>query len=135
MPVLNLRCTKLKAKRNPKEMYKGGPITFIPMPRFDEVSEDGEHLMIRFRNTLRYKPNLGFFRIEGCLTFGCEEAQKKEILKLWKKNKRFPEDVYEEIMSVMSKYAYLAFGNLAFELGLPLPYRTPDVKLLRYGYG
>ena len=135
MPVISLSVEKVKAKRNKNHAYSGGSITFIPRPAFIDIMEVKEgksgtsYLLIPFKHTMLYKPNLGFFRVQGHLLYVASEEKKKEILSLWKEKKRVPDDVFVELMTPLASRSLLIDANLAFELGIPPPIRLPKTKL------
>jgi len=134
MPVVSISVEKIKAKRNKRNPYTGGPITFLPRPAFIDIKEVKEEksgasfLLIPFKHTMLYRPNIGFFRVQGHLLYNAEEKKKKEILSMWEEKKRVPDDVFVELMTPLASRAIFLDANLAFELGIPSPVRLPKVK-------
>jgi hypothetical protein len=134
MPVVSMSIEKVKAKRNRDVAYSGEAITMIPKPAFIDIVEvkeeesEAEYLLIPFKHTMIYKPNIGFFRIQGHLLYVTDEKKKKEILAMWGERKRVPDDVFVELMTPLASRSLFLEANLAFELGIPPPIRLPKAR-------
>tara|TARA_Y100000310_G_scaffold326928_1_gene392536 strand:+ start:140 stop:547 length:408 start_codon:yes stop_codon:yes gene_type:complete len=75
-----------------------------------------------------YDPKIGNIEILGEVAYLGKEANIKEAEKQWKKDKKIPKDIVEEIMtSILSKCNIEAL-LMSKEIGLPPPIPLPKVK-------
>ena len=82
-------------------------------------------LVVGFEFLTSYTPDIGEIRLEGELLYLSEDTEK--LLKMWKKDKKLPEDISIEILNNLFRVCLLKVSNISDELQLPLPLRLPVV--------
>ncbi len=85
-------------------------------------------LLIKWKYSLQYSPNVSKFDFEGNMVISIEEKKCKEILKEWK-NKKLNVEFNTMLINLIIKKANIKAINLEDEFGLPIHFKMPSVKL------
>lgn len=92
-------------------------------------SNKQEGLRFNFIFTSKYDPDVGHITIKGNVLFLSDTDKIKSILADWKKDKKIPEDVTEEVLNnVLSKCNIQAL-LLSKDLNMPAPIPLPKVNV------
>jgi len=99
-------------------------ITSIEEKEIEVVGKQST-LIIGFEFESSYKPDVGSIKLVGELVYATKDG--KEILKLWKKEEKLPDNVDVEVKNFLFKKCLTLGINLAEELQLPPPIAFPVI--------
>ena len=85
-------------------------------------------LRFDFKFEAVYNPKIGNIELLGEIVYLGKEEKIKETEKLWKKDKKIPKDIVEEIMSNILSKCNIEAILMSREIGLPPPIPLPKVK-------
>ncbi len=131
MAVLGVEFTKIQAER--KAELKGkinisNNVAVTEIKKHGLKFGDSESVKISFKFTADYNPNIGNILIEGD-TIVVEKPEKiKETLDMFKKNKKLPDDVLEQVMNSLLSKCNVEALVIGREVGLPPTLNMPKVK-------
>ncbi|NOX71981.1 MAG: hypothetical protein GXO64_04790 [Candidatus Micrarchaeota archaeon] len=129
MPIIGLSFKEIEGKRGEEPVR--GDLKANSSPVIKNVKEvdvpslKKKALAINFDFNTRYEPNVGNVRIGGELLYLTEK--NKEILDLWAKDKKLPDDASITILNYLFRKCLLKVANIAEELQLPLPLAMPKI--------
>ncbi|MFH1682740.1 MAG: hypothetical protein ABIA37_03000 [Candidatus Woesearchaeota archaeon] len=93
-----------------------------------KLDRDGKKgLKFNFAFDCKYEPDIGSIAIEGQVFFVEEAKLIKEVQDSWKKNKRIPTEVMEQVLNVALHKGNIQAIKAAEEVGLPSPLPMPTV--------
>ena len=99
----------------------------------EKVEKKGDHIEITYAYTASYQDKAGEIKIKGVLLAKEDSKRGKEILDMWKKNKKIPDDYATVVLSALN-YSGSANGTLiARVLGLTAPLIPPRIQLSKSG--
>ena len=132
MPILGINFTKIEAER--KAPIKGkisinNNIAINDIKKTDMKLPDQESLKIEFQFTAKYDPNIGLITINGETIIVDSKKKVEEILELWKKDKKLPEDILAQIMNNLLTKCNVEALLIGREVGLPPTLNMPKVKV------
>ena len=85
--------------------------------------QKGIKVIFEYRNT--YTPDLGTLILNGEILYLSDQKRHEELMKAWKKDKRFPDDVMVELYNIISVRGALQAIQLSSTVGLPPPIPLP----------
>ncbi|MBT4651435.1 hypothetical protein HOC13_02830 [Candidatus Woesearchaeota archaeon] len=132
MPVIRVNLNKVGAEKVPEA--KVGQISIennvslrgVEPMKFEKEGKKG--LLFDFSFVCNYKPELGNIDVEGHVVFVEEAKLIDEIQESWKKDKRVPTTVMEQIMNAALHKGHVQAIKVAEDVGLPSPLRLPQVS-------
>ena len=99
----------------------------------DKVEKTKDNLEITYVYTADYQEKAGMIKIKGILLAKEEAKRAKEIVDMWKKSKKIPDDYATTVLSALN-YSGSANGTLvARVLGLTAPLIPPRIQLSKGG--
>src|SRR3989338_9327721 len=122
MPIVGFSFNNIVGTR--KKMVVNQQITTNSTPRIVDVKSrevdalGKSSLVVGFEFLTSYTPDIGEIRLEGELLYLSEDTEK--LLKMWKKDKKLPEDISIEILNNLFRVCLLKVSNISDELQLPL---------------
>lgn len=132
MPIVKINVHKVNAERSLKA--KGGQIkinnnvSIKDVESLDFSVEGKKGLKFTFEFTCHYEPDLGKIDVEGQVLYVDEEAKVEEVHNSWKKNKRIPMDVMEQIVNAALHKGNIQAIKISEDINLPSPLPLPKVK-------
>jgi hypothetical protein len=124
--IVGERILEVSGNKVPGEKIKGLDINIA----IDEVKKKEGKVEITYVYTAKYE-GAGEIKIKGMLLTQEEKKLEKEILDLWKKKKRIPDDYATAILRALN-YSGSANGTLvARVLGLTAPLIPPKIQLTK----
>jgi len=75
-----------------------------------------------------YKPAIGEILLEGDLVFLDEEKKIKEVLAMWKKDKKVPEDIMKNLLNNVLNRCNIQALIMSQYANLPAPIPLPKVE-------
>lgn len=95
----------------------------------EDVKSAGGNLEITYAYTVNYETDIGMMKIKGVLIAKEEEKLIKDVLDVWKKSKKLPDEYAALVLSAVN-YSGSANGTLvARVLGLTAPLIPPRIQL------
>ncbi|MFH1182066.1 MAG: hypothetical protein V1702_03860 [Candidatus Woesearchaeota archaeon] len=82
-----------------------------------------------FEFTVNYEPKVGQMAFNGEILYISEPKKDEEILKSWKKDKKLPKELTEELVNTILMRCNLEAMILGRDVNLPLPLPIPTAKL------
>ncbi len=132
MPIVKINVHKVNAERSLKA--KGGQIkinnnvSIKDVESLDFSVEGKKGLKFTFEFTCHYEPDLGKIDVEGQVLYVDEEAKVEEVHNSWKKNKKIPMDVMEQIVNAALHKGNIQAIKISEDISLPSPLPLPKVK-------
>lgn len=133
MSIISFNFTKINAER--KEGAKGkisiaNNIGIKDVKSFElKLGKNKEKaLKLEFLFEAKYDPNIGNISLGGDIVYLGTADKVKEIEKEWKKNKKLPNDVVEEVMGNILSKCNIEALIMSREINLPAPIPLPKVK-------
>ena len=133
MTVISFNFTKISAERN--EGIKGklnisNNVSIKDVKSFDlKLGKNKEKaLKLEFLFEAKYDPNIGNISLGGEIVYMGTADKVKNIESEWKKNKKLPNDVVEEVMSNILSKCNIEALIMSREINLPAPIPLPKVK-------
>ncbi len=90
------------------------------------TKQKGIKIIFDYRNT--YTPDLGSLIIGGEMLYLSDQKKHDELMKMWKKDKRFPEDIMAELLDKVAVKACLEAIHLSSTVSLPPPIPLPRFR-------
>lgn len=88
--------------------------------------QNGLKIMFEYKNA--YSLDIGTLVINGDILYLSDQKKHDELLKGWKKDKKFPDDVTAELYDMISVRSTVQAVQLASAVGLPPPIPLPRFK-------
>lgn len=132
MPIVKINVHKVNAERSLKA--KGGQIKINNNVSIKDVEDldfavDGKKgLKFTFEFNCHYEPDLGKIDVEGQVLFVDEAAKVEEVQNSWKKNKKIPMSVMEQIVNAALHKGNIQAIKISEDVSLPSPLPLPKVK-------
>ena len=132
MPIVKINVHKVNAERSLKA--KGGQIkinnnvSIKDVESLDFSVEGKKGLKFPFEFTCHYEPDLGKIDVEGQVLYVDEETKVEEVHNSWKKNKKIPMDVMEQIVNAALHKGNIQAIKISEDINLPSPLPLPKVK-------
>jgi hypothetical protein len=131
MSVLGINFTKIEAER--KSQIKGqininNNIAINDVKKNDFKIADQDSLKIEFEFTAKFEPNVGNIVLKGDTILVNNPEKTQEILAQFKKDKKLPEDVLEQVMNNLLTKCNIEALVVGREVGLPPTLNMPKVK-------
>lgn len=127
--IVGERILEINGSKTPGESIKGLSINIA----IDSVEKGKENLEITYVYTANYEKEAGLIKIKGMLLAKEDAKRAKEILDMWKKSKKVPDDYATSVLSALN-YSGSANGTLiARVLGLTAPLIPPRIQLSKGG--
>ena len=95
---------------------------------YDSKGDKEKALKLEFLFEAKYDPNIGNISLGGDIVYLGTADKVKEIEKEWKKNKKLPNDVVEEVMGNILSKCNIEALIMSREINLPAPIPLPKVK-------
>ncbi|MBI3036773.1 hypothetical protein HYY73_03420 [Candidatus Woesearchaeota archaeon] len=130
MTIAGFTFTKLLAEK--KAAARGNinintNMSFISAEEIDFVmgtnKQKGLKVSFDYRNT--YVPDIGTLIINGEILYLSDQKRHDELMKSWKKDKRFPDDVTAHLYDMISVRSTVEAISLSSTVGLPPPVPVP----------
>lgn len=134
MGVLGLKFNKLSVERlNPAK----GKISVnhnISVTEVDSVdlflgTAKQTVIKVEFKFTADYDPDVAKIAVEGSLTYYEKPDKVKECVDKWKKDKKMPDDILNDVLNSIVTKCNLEALFLAREVNLPPPIQLPKVQV------
>jgi hypothetical protein len=132
--IVGMNFTKLVGEKTGNPTGKININNNVSIKRVEEadisLGKDKKGVMkIIFEFTAKYLPNVGSMTFEGELLFMGDPKINKELITLWKKDKKLPKELMNKLLnSILSKCNIKAL-ILSQELNLPSPIPLPKVQI------
>ena len=88
-----------------------------------QTKQKGIKVLFDYRNT--YTPDLGVLILNGEILYLSDQKRHDGLMKSWKKDKKFPDDVMIELYNIISVRGALQSIQLSSTVGLPPPIPLP----------
>ncbi|OIO25429.1 hypothetical protein AUJ14_04150 [Candidatus Micrarchaeota archaeon CG1_02_55_22] len=126
MNILGGRVTRFEAKRIEDNATESIGLNID----VKDVSNESKVVKIVYSSKISYVPNVAEISVDGELVIDFENEQKaKEMVESFKKEKRLPTGVAEEVIQAIN-YSATSVGTMAaFAIGLGAPISIPKVKI------
>lgn len=132
--IVGFGFTKLSAQKN--ERAKGN-IEINNNVAIKDVQEDSFSLGKDVQNVIKfifefaskYGPNVGDIIFEGELLYLEEPKKSKEILSSWKKDKKIPKELMENLLNTILTKCNVEALILSQQVNLPPPIPLPKVQV------
>ena len=102
-------------------------ISFISADEIDFVmgttKQKGIKVVFEYRNT--YTPDIGMLIINGEILYLSDQKRHDELMKSWKKDKKFSDDVMAKLFDIVSVRGAIEAIHLTTTVGLPPPIPLP----------
>ena len=133
MTVISFNFTKITAERSKGTKGKlniSNNISIKDIKSFDlQLGKNKEKaLRFNFKFEAVYDPKIGNIELLGEITYIGKEKEIKDAEKQWKKDKKIPKNIVEEIMSNILSKCNIEALLMSKEIGLPPPIPLPKVK-------
>ncbi len=123
--IVGERILEVSGNKIPKANIKGLSINIS----LEDVKMNEENVEITYVYTASYQEDVGQIKIKGVLLAKEEQKLSKEIIDLWKKSKKVPDEYATVVLSAVN-YSGSANGTLvARVLGLTAPLIPPKIQL------
>ena len=104
-------------------------ITNILEEKLPIEGSKGEVLKFNFEYITSYEPEIGEIELKGHVLYLDDTKKIKEILKSWKKDKKIPQELMQQLLNTIIRRSSIKALTLSEELNLPpqipLPKLTP----------
>ena len=104
-------------------------ITNILEEKLPIEGSKGEVLKFTFEYITSYEPEIGEIELKGHILYLDDTKKIKEILKSWKKDKKIPQELMQQLLNIIIRRSSIKALTLSEELNLPpqipLPKLTP----------
>ena len=130
MTIAGFTFTKLLAEK--KAAARGNisintNMSFISAKEIDFVmgtnKQKGIKVSFDYRNT--YVPDIGTLIINGEILYLSDQKRHDELMKSWKRDKRFPDDITAQLYDMISVRSTVEAISLSSTVGLPPPVPIP----------
>ena len=119
------KIVSVEAKRDKEDNVNGLNINI----GLDDVAVKNDEVTIQYTFNVKYEDNVGNLKITGILQAKEDAKTIKEITKMWKGNKRLPNDFAEVVLNTIN-YTCGVNGTLVVQpLRLTPPMQLPRVRI------
>ena len=87
-------------------------------------------LKVGFKFTSKYEPKVAILEIEGDLVYMAEEKKADELLKQWKKEKKMPKEVMQDLINNVLTKCNVQAIVMSRDISIPTPFPMPKVETL-----
>ena len=134
MGVLGLKFNKLVVERlNPPKgkISVNHNISVTDVDSVDLFLGTAKQLVLKvdFKFTADYAPKIAMIEIDGSLTYFDKPEKVKECVQKWKKDKKMPDEVLNEVLNQIVTKSNVEALFLAREVNLPPPIALPKVQV------
>jgi hypothetical protein len=132
MPIVKISVHKVNAERSLKA--KGGQIkinnhvSIRDVEDLDFSVEGKKGLKFTYDFACHYEPDLGKIDVEGQVLFVDDQAVVEEVKSSWKKSKKIPMGVMEQIVNAALHKGNIQAIKISEDVSLPSPLPLPKVK-------
>jgi len=127
--IVGERILEINGNKALGESIKGLSINIA----IEKVEKKADNIEITYSYTANYQEKAGQIRIKGILMAKENGKRAKEILDMWKKSKKIPDDYATTVLTALN-YSGSANGTLiARVLGLTAPLIPPRIQLSKGG--
>ena len=132
--IVGFGFTKLSAEKNKNvngkiDISNNVSIKSIEEDNLSLGQEKQKVLKFIFEFTSKYEPEIGNMDFEGEVLFLAEPKQNKEILSMWKKDKKLPKEIMSTILNAVLTKCNIKAILLSQEINLPPPVPLPAVQV------
>lgn len=92
------------------------------------IGKSEESLKFHFEYSLDYQPKIGNITLKGHILYLDEPKKIKEIMTGWKKNKKIPPDITEQILNTVLFKCNIKALALSQEVNLPPHIQMPRLR-------
>lgn len=130
MGVVNFKISKIEGERKEKKVSNvtANANSMITSMKLEKDKSIGDYLLVSFKYTVKYQPEIGYINLEGSLWF-----LDKDLLKLvedkGKDQVEVKRGVMEEVSTAIIREGLLDSVELSRKLKLPPPMHLPKVEL------
>lgn len=133
MTIIGFNFSKVDAERKKGAKGKVNISNNISIKNVEKIDlnlgkNKDKALKFVFSFSTSYKPKLGHINFEGELVYMSTPENLKKVEKEWKKKKKIPKEVAQEVMSNIVEKANLEAIILSRTVSLPSPVPLPKVK-------
>lgn len=129
--IVGERILEVSGTKVPKASIKGLSINIS----LEDVKMGDENLEITYVYTADYQEMVGQIKIKGIILAKEDAKLAKDVVELWKKSKKVPDDYATVVLSAVN-YSGSANGTLlARVLGLTAPLIPPKIQISKSGDG
>ena len=119
-----------------KKKSATGPIRISNNARIRDITQtdvnmgisDRKGLVFEFEFTSKYEPGVGSMIFDGSVIYLESEKKMKEILQLWKKNKRVSRDVMTPVLNNILSRCTIQALIISREMNMPPPIQLPKIR-------
>jgi hypothetical protein len=132
MTIIGFNFTKMHIER--KKMVRGSinisnNISIKNLEKADiTLGQKKQALKYDFTFTTQYKPDIGEILLEGEVIALETEEKAQELLKIWKKDKKLPNQMMTSILNHVLNKCNIQALFMSKELNLPAPIPLPKVQ-------
>lgn len=124
MPIIGFNFEKFLVERTaPLEkgikVTNSMQITDVNEETIEIAYKKQDTLKVNFEFSLIYAPKIGKITINGFLRYTDDLKVMKDVLKIWKKEKRFPPEITAKLLNTAILKSNIRALTLAEEVGLP----------------
>ncbi len=132
MTVVGFNYTKLHAEKSLTATGKVSITNNLNIKDVEEASfvmgaEKQDSLKFNFHYESIFSPDFGKIELEGSIIFLESKDKVAEVLKTWKKTKKLPKDVMQEVLSSVLNRCNVQSLIIARDINLPSPIPLPKV--------
>ena len=133
MPFIGFNFDKIEASKNVSEV-KGNINVKHTLNIIDVIKEEvnldkkQEVLKFVFEFKLNYEPNIGIISLGGNMMFLEDNKKMKTILEGWKKDKKLPKEITQNLFNTILTKANIKALNLSQDINLPPHLPLPNLK-------
>jgi len=135
MPIVGFNFSKVMVEKNQKpELVKNIQvkndvlITNVQEEKLPTGRTKADGLKFDFKFLLKYEPNVGQVELMGFIYYLDDQEIIKDIFKGWKKEKKIPKDITENIVNAVLAKGTIKALSLAQEVNLPPHLPLPAVN-------
>ncbi|MFH1835393.1 MAG: hypothetical protein ABH851_04290 [Methanobacteriota archaeon] len=129
MTVVNFRITKIDGEKKDKTVTSvtANASSMITKMEIKKDDNAGEYLLVSYRYTVKYEPDIGYILLEGSLWYFNKELKKVVTKK--DKEVSVEREVMEEVSTAILREAMLESVSISRKLQLPPPMQLPKVEV------
>ncbi|VVC71962.1 Uncharacterised protein [uncultured archaeon] len=125
------RVLSVEAKRDKQETPQGMSMNV----EVRDISANKDEITVGFTFTVKYNENVASIRISGVMHAKEDPKKAKELVKLWKDEKKIPDDFAEMMMNYISYAGGVAGTYFSQPLGLNAPLMLMPIRVKQGGLG
>lgn len=125
MAIVGGRITRVEARKKEENNLDSFDMNFV----LENAVADKTLLTIKYSCKIEYKPSVAEITIEGEMFYQDEEKKVKQLAEEFKKTRKLPNEILEEVLGGMN-YSTQAVGTLAaFALNITAPINVPKTRI------